>query len=373
MFQYVDTQAGLDDLVASCEDRTVLAIDTEFARSHTYYPEVGLIQVYNGSTCFLVDPLALEDLGPLAMLLGDASKLKLFHACGEDLEVFLYALNVVPGPIFDTQVGAAVLGVGFSMSYQNLVSHFLGLTIPKEQTRSDWLQRPLSAAQLDYAALDVIHLYEVYEKQRGLLESEDKLGWVMEECGHFGDDISINQDPSLVYQRIKSGSRLSPRELNVLREVCAWREVKARAHNVPRNRIVDEKSLVALSRLPSPDKNALADVGFSHRQVRKFGDELIRAATLAREAPSASYPPPMEDTRSLADKSARLKRLKEVVEARAAELRVAPEMLARRRHLEQLLRTEDGEGGFELPAPLRGWRRDAIGEHLIAALQDDAS
>ena len=160
-YQYVETRVQLLSAVEACKSAGVIALDTEFARFNTYYPIVGLIQIATRDDCFLIDPVALSDLEPLAPLLQNPGILKVFHACSEDLEVFQHALGVIPAPLFDTQIAAAVLGVGFSMSYQALVEHWLGVSLPKDQTRSDWLARPLTAQQLHYAALDVIHLLEV--------------------------------------------------------------------------------------------------------------------------------------------------------------------------------------------------------------------
>lgn len=347
-----------------------ISIDTEFARSHTYYPEVGLVQVYNGRDCYLIDPLAMDTLAPLADLLTDTGILKVFHACGEDMEVFQYAVEAVPAPVFDTQIATAALGVSFSISYQNLVEHYLGISIPKEETRSDWLQRPLSDAQLEYAALDVIHLLQVYERQQVALTQAGKLHWVEEECAELGKDISITLPPDVFYTRIKSSSRMKPAELNRLQVLCAWRERLARKLNVPRNRVIDEKTLVSVVRADPREKAALqAEAGMTPRQVRKYGDEVLFLLSEARLVPEHDFPTPQEDT-STSGRNEQLKRLRKVVETRAEQLNVAPELLAKRRHLEELVRSEDG-GNYELPDPFTGWRRDAIGEHLLAALDQD--
>ena len=370
-YQYIETATQLENAVTDCAESAVLTVDTEFTRTSTYYPIVGLIQVFNGRDCYIIDPLAVPDLSALAGLLANPAILKVFHACSEDFEVFLHGIGVVPGPVFDTQIGAAVMGINFSISYQGLVEHFLGLNIPKEQTRSDWLQRPLTQAQLDYAALDVIYLYQIFEMQRQTLITTGRMAWVEEECSHLADDISITIDPQRYYQRVKSGARMSRAELNVLRSLCAWREAKARELDIPRNRVIEEKSLITMTRMRGEGLSALTDEGaLTHRQARRFGDEILKALAEAREKPADLHPEPLDDATRLQDKNDRLKRLKLVVESRAQELGVSPEMLARRKHLEQLLRTEGPPGRFELPAPLQGWRREAIGNHLLAALAE---
>lgn len=371
-YDYIDTDEQLVAVVAKCREAEVVSVDTEFARSHTYYPEVGLIQLYDGETCSLIDPVPLSTLAPLAGLLQDEQVVKVLHACSEDLEVFQCAIGVVPVRMFDTQIAAAVLGVGFSISYQGLVEHQLGLAVPKEETRSDWLQRPLSSAQLDYAALDVIYLLDVYVRQQQLLEEAGRLAWVEEECSSLADEIPTAIPPDAYYLRVKSASRLNPFELNVLRALCAWRERRARELDVPRNRVVEEKALVSIAREDVRNRQALIDAaGMTHRQVRKYGDELLDVIEMAWDMPDTTHPASLEEGGERVTNE-RIRMLKRVVNERAEALNIAPEMLAKRRQLEQLLRSETRKGEYELPGSLLGWREKAIGQPLLAALAEES-
>lgn len=369
-FDYIDSDAALARIVQRLASRPVVALDTEFARSHTYYPEIGLVQLYDGEDCYLIDPLAVDNLDVLGELLTAPGVIKVLHACSEDLEVLQYAVGETPSPLFDTQIASAALGLHFSVSYQTLVEHFLGIAIAKEETRSDWLKRPLTDAQLEYAALDVIHLLEVYYKQRAQLDATGKSHWVEEECAHLGEDISITSPPDETYLRVKSAARMTPSELNRLQALCAWREQQARRLNVPRNRVVEEKALVAIVRANVRDKAGLQDVaGMTPRQVRKFGDEILFLLSEARLVPAQDFPPPLPEAGAPVSND-RVKMLKRVVQDRAESLKVAPELLARRRHLEQLVRSGDTAGEFRLPGALTGWREDVIGRYLLEALQD---
>ncbi|XOV89320.1 MAG: ribonuclease D [Pseudomonadota bacterium] len=367
-FQYIDTTPDLEMVVARCRRVAAVSIDTEFARSHTYYPEVGLIQIYDGETCFLIDPLVIDELSSLADLLEDKRVLKIFHACSEDMEVFQYAIGTLPLPVFDTQIAAAILGDGFSMSYQKLVEKYLSLNVPKEETRSDWLQRPLSDAQLDYAALDVIYLLQVYERQQAALVASGRLAWVEEECALLGIDVATSIDPGNVYLRVRAAARMSPPELNRLQALCAWRELCARRLNLPRNRVVEEKALVALVRTRDPDRETLASAGLTPRQIRKYGDDIMEVLQSASLADAGSFPPSLDEEPVSND---RIKRLKQLVDQQAEALSIAPEMLVRRRQLEELLRSNNGGSGFELPAALQGWRREVIGDRLLRAVEQD--
>lgn len=372
-WEYVETDDALARVVADCMAARVVAVDTEFARSHTYYPNVGLIQIYTGKQCFLIDPLPLATLDRVGDLLASPDVLKVLHACSEDLEVFQYAVGVLPDPVFDTQIAAAALGIGFSLSYQSLVEHHLDVSVPKEETRSDWLQRPLSEAQLEYAALDVIHLLEVFERQEAALASAGKRHWVDEECRVLEEEVAITARPDQCYLRVKAATRMRSEELNRLQALCAWRETRARELNKPRNRVVDEKALVALARSDVHDKAGLASVaGLTPRQVRKFGDEILFLLAEARLVPDSRHPAPIDDLAGTRVRKEQMKRLRKIVERRAESLNVAPEMLARRRHLEALLRTADEDGNYALPDALNGWRRPVIGDHLLAELEGES-
>ena len=367
-FEYVQSTAQLQELVEVCQQNEVIAVDTEFARFNTYYPIVGLVQIYNGSRCFLIDPLAIDDLGPLADLLGNPELLKVFHACSEDMEVFQYALGTTPTPVFDTQIASAALGVGFSMGYQALVEHYLPIVLQKDQTRSDWLARPLSGDQLAYAALDVIHLLQVYDKQIAELTGTPKLQWIEDEGAKLGEDIPTLISPDECYKKVKGLWQLDRRQLNGLKALFAWHEVKARAEDVPRNRVVEQKVLLSVVKQNLLNKQGLQTVAkMTPRQVRKYGDEILFLLAEARLVPEKDCPELVMKP-DVPVSSTILNRLREVVEERARSLSVAPELLTRRRHLEKLIRSEDEHGRYHLPGELGGWREDAIGRALLSAL-----
>jgi ribonuclease D len=367
-YEIVETVERLEEVIKLTRNADAVAIDTEFARFNTYYPIVGLIQIFDGEHCYLIDPIEVPELGAIADLLEDESVVKVFHACSEDLEVFHHVLEALPTPLFDSQVAAAALGVNFSISYQKLVDHFLDLQISKEETRSDWLQRPLSAAQLDYAALDVIHLLAVYRKLVSQLDEADKLTWVQEECAGMMGSIATDVDPSLAYLRVKGLVRLDAESQYLVKVLCAWREIKAREMDVPRNRVVDEASLVAIAQLNYLEVGGLhTHTSMSSRQIRKYGDELLVVINDARMVPAEDRPQIVAQD-SLPVSNSLMKQLKLRVSARAEAINIAPEMLARRRHLEQLLRSGLDGGRYQLPPDLCGWRKAVIGDELLALL-----
>lgn len=367
--RYIENKQDLQEVVKACLEQKVISIDTEFARFNTYYPIVGLIQIYDGQTCCLIDPLVVDDLSPLIELLVADDVLKVFHACSEDMEVFQYCLDTSPAPVFDSQIAAAALGIGFSISYQNLVTHYLSVTVPKEETRSDWLQRPLTDGQIKYAALDVIYLLQVYEKQRDQLRQMQREEWVLEDCELLSVDLGTMIEPDSAYKKLKGLARLNRKQLSVLKALCAWREIRAREDNVPRNRIVEQKSLMMIASQDITDKQALRTVaGMFPRQVRKFGEDLMFLAEEAKCLPESQYPQLVPKDGARID-AKQLSRLREVVQVRATSLAVTPELLSKRRHLEALLRSSDGNGNYELPEGLLGWRKEVIGNDLLEALR----
>ena len=193
--ELIETQGSWNKAFDHCCTMTTLAIDTEFIRRNTYFPKVGLIQLATEQQCFLIDPLAVNDLSSLAELLTNPQIIKVLHSPSEDLEVFSYSLGVVPEPLFDTQLGAAFLGLPFSLGYQTLVAQVLDVHLEKGETKSNWLRRPLSETQLQYAAQDVLYLLEIYRWMIVKLGELGRSSWLTEDCqamvnGADGPDLT---------------------------------------------------------------------------------------------------------------------------------------------------------------------------------------
>ncbi len=367
----VETAATLDAATNAWRGVEALALDTEFVRERTFFPKLGLIQVSDGRAAYLLDPLAIADLAPFAAVLRAPGTVKVVHSASEDLEVFKRALGAVPEPLFDTQIGAALAGVGGSLGYQKLVAAVLGVELGKGETRTDWLARPLSAAQRSYAAEDVAYLLPVYVRLRDELLRLGRLSWVLEDSAALLSGLTrLEEDPDAAYRRIRGAGRLNRRQLGVLQTLAAWRDQEARRRDLPRSFVLKEDLLLSLAtRKPAVAEDLARLPAFDARQAARDGATWLALIEQALARPEAELPEPPERlpftpvVRQLED------RLRQLVAERAAALGVPPELLSSRRNLGGLLKSALTDPEPRLPRELSGWRREVIGEDLLAAVR----
>ncbi len=359
-----------DSLALHCaqwQSLPFVALDTEFMRVDTFYPIAGLIQIGDGTRAYLIDPLTIDNWQPLAALLENPAVVKVLHACSEDLEVLLRLTGSLPAPLFDTQLAAAYLNLGFSMGYSRLVKEVLDLDLPKGETRSDWLQRPLSETQISYAAEDALHLAEVYVLLRPRL-SDEKYAWVLEDGAELVANLRREVDPYEVYRDAKLAWKLSRDQLAVLREICAWREREARARDLPRNRIVREHALWPLAKTQPDNLVSLARIEDMHpRTVRQDGEFLLDLIKRAGSVPPEQWPAAVPEPLPV-EAAALIKRLRAIGQVYAEQLNMAPELMLRKKTLEALVKSGFPNGPYQLPDSLRGWRRELMGQALLDSL-----
>jgi ribonuclease D len=367
--QWVLDNAHLARLCAEWRQLPYVAVDTEFMRVDTFYPIAALLQVGDGRCAYLIDPLQITDWTAFAGLLEDQAVVKVLHACSEDLEVLWRLTGSLPTPLFDTQLAAGYLNIGFSMGYSRLVQAVLGLELPKGETRSDWLQRPLSETQIQYAVEDAQHLAELYEALMPKLP-EDKCAWVLEDGAELVANLQRETDPDEAYREVKQAWRLKPKQLAVLRALTAWRERQARERNQPRNRVLREHSLWPLARTQPSDLVGLARIEDMHpRTVRQDGETLLELIRSAAATPEQDWPEPLPEPLPL-ESSGLLKKLRAVGQREAQALDIAPELMLRKKVLEALLKSGYPDGPYRLPESLRGWRRERMGQALLDVLEE---
>ena len=366
---WVASDELLAELCGQWQQLDMVAVDTEFMRSATYYPQPALVQINDGSGNYLIDPLAISNFSPLTDLLLNPDVVKVLHSCSEDLEVFQTLLNAIPQNIFDTQVAAAFAGYGFSVGYANLVQQVLHVDLPKGETRSDWLQRPLSQAQILYAAIDVEYLLVVAEKLRTQLRDLNRLSWVEEDAARVASALAVSQDPEAFYLRIKSAWRLNPQELAILKNLATWREGIAQRRNVPRNRVVKEHVLLGLAQHKPEHVGQLRKYeGMSERMIRADGETLIRIIRETLVSDPATWPAPLPKPLS-SSATALMKVLKAKIFSLAEQLNLAPEILLRKKDYEILVRAARSGETIVLPENLCGWRKQIVGDLLLQALE----
>ena len=338
-----------------------LALDTEFMRERTYYPKLCLVQAAAGGDIVLVDALAIADGGALAPLLADPSRLKLLHAARQDIEALLALTREPLAPVFDTQQAAALLGFPAQVGYAELVRQVLGIDLAKGHARTDWTRRPLSAEQLAYAADDVRHLPALADALDARLVAAGRREWLDEEAATLRDLALYRVDPGEAWRRLKGVERLDDAAFAAARALAEWRERRAMARNLPRGWILPDAAIHELAAARPRTREALARMAeVPAGTAARAADELLAAVAAApgsagaRAYVDAERPGP------------ELLKLQKALQARLAEIAAAlgmqPEVLATRRELAALAR-----GVRELPV-LRGWRREAVGEELLAAI-----
>jgi ribonuclease D len=364
MTHWIDTPDALRARLAhsfSTSRPAAIGLDTEFIRERTYWPQLALVQIALGEgdgDILLVDPLQPGMCEALAPLLADASVLKLMHSPSEDLVAFAHACNVLPAPLFDTQAAAALCGLGAGLGYQKLVQAVTGVELAKGETRSDWLRRPLSPAQLDYAADDVRHLHALHRELQSRLAAAGREAWLAEDSARQLANAASDEGDRWPHLGMRSAQFLDAAGQRRLLRLLRWREAQARSSDRPRSWILDNELAATLARANPADRAAFQKLlDAAPKAPRGLRDALWQALTTPLPD-EADAPLARGDDR---DKK-QLRALQDAVAGLAAELQLPEGVLASRKLLEAL---QDG-GGWS--GPLAGWRRALLEPRLSALL-----
>lgn len=358
--QLIDGSAQLAAALAGLDGAGRLAVDTEFFRERTFFARLCLVQLAAGGRVLLVDPLAIEDLAPLVALLRAPAITKILHAARQDVEVLLPLTTVPPAPVFDTQIAASLLGHASQIGYAPLVSELLGVNLAKGHARTDWAARPLRPEQLAYAADDVRYLEPLASILHERLAAAGRLEWLQEECAALLDPALYRNVPEDAWLRLRGLERMTPVERGAVRALAAWREARAMRRDLPRSWVMPDDTLRELARRRPDSPAALATVpGLPAALARHSADELMALLAAATPDEEAAGEPL---NRLTPEQKATMHRLQAALQAVATEQDISPEVLATRRDLTALVR------GSRDAAPLRGWRREVVGEVLLAAL-----
>ena len=350
-------------LEAACDiwvNTGVIGLDTEFFRETTYFPRPALIQVAGAQGVSLIDPLAVSDLDSLKAVLMERAVVKVMHACDEDLEVLELVTGGSVENVFDTQLAAAFAGYGFSLGYQNLVEQLFGIVLDKNETRSNWLRRPLSSAQLRYAALDATYLLPMHDRLFREIEATGRSAWPNEELEHRRRSRSNENLLETIYLRVRGRGKLTPDQRRVLRALCQWRETEAMVQDSPRRHLLSDGLLVKLAGIASTDVTSLEDVQGLPVGIRtRYGQSLL--ACIGQAGSDGS--PQTDTVVNLKPYSDQLDRLKSVVQRIAETHNLPPELLANRRMLEELVVSVVTQE--MVPSKFQGWRFELVTQMLL--------
>lgn len=353
-------QQALNDLLG-CK---VIGIDTEFVRERTWRAELGLVQLSDGVTVWLVDPLKTGSLDPLASLFRELSIVKILHAPSEDLDVLLYSTGAVPKPLFDTQIACAMLGESLQMGYHKTVEWLLSISIDKGETRSNWCKRPLRQAQLKYAALDVCLLPMMYRQLLGRLKALGREEWLAEDCARLLAKALTPADPEQSWKRLNGNGRLDGPGLAVLQSLATWRDQEAERQNLARGFVIKDNDLMTIANQKPRSLDALTGLDIWHpKAIERHGPAMIANINdVLQQGLSATSPDALKpEHRKL------MNDMRKLVQQKATELSVDPALLASRRELEYLILSPGDE---PLPERFLGWRKDIITDELIAIKEE---
>lgn len=359
----IDTQHQLDALCAELGERTIIAMDTEFVRTQTYFARLCLIQIATESRLVCIDVLADLNTGPFREILIDGTGLKILHAAKQDLEATYTTYGQLPEPIFDTQIAAGLLGHQPQIGYANLVEALLGIQLDKGQTRTDWSRRPLTIAQIEYAIDDVLYLNQLHSILQDKLEAAGRYAWVLEDSQRLTESSLYEVRAEDAWQRI-SGLAYLPIAIQArARQLAAWRETRARKLDRPRQWILADKALLGIAEANPGDQTSLSQLSevppaVARNQGKTLLD-LLRQANHDVEDGCIDFS--QQSKPETPDKNA-VKQLTNIVSETADELGISPDLLATRRDITALIR-----GDHDIK-PLSGWREAIIGARLVAAL-----
>lgn len=359
----ITTTEALTDLCGRLAKSEFVAVDTEFMRENTYWPELCLVQIANTEEAAAIDPMAPGiDLKPLLDLMCDNEDvLKVFHAGGQDVEIIVNLTGKTPHPIFDTQIAMMAISQSEQIGYANLVETWVGLTIDKGARFTDWSRRPLTDRQIEYAIGDVTHLAGIFPKILKKLIKTGRGLWLDAEMEKLADPSNYLTDPGVAWKRIRQPGR-NPQVLGRMKALAAWRESEAQHKNIPRGRIMRDETLADIASHPPKSQADLAKVrGLSAAwRDNDIGKRLMKVLADAEPLPKDEMPEKIKQGAPLGKEGALVADLlKLLLKIRAREIDVAPRLLTRADEMEAL-----AAGVRNLPV-LQGWRFEVFGKDAL--------
>lgn len=367
---YIQDQESLVLYCQQIKKAEILAIDTEFVRTRTLYPNLGLIQVYDGNELALIDPVAIEDLSSFWQVLADENVCKVIHSCSEDLEVFMHSGNCKPANMIDSQIMMAFLGHGLSMGYAAMIKHFLDIDVDKSESRTDWMKRPLSENQLRYAAADVLYLHQISQDLIDQVIKAGRLEQVKAESQFQIEKKFTPIVPENLYLDFKQAWRLSPPQLVLLQHLLMWRYEQAKKRNLPLSFVAKDHTLLILAqRNPKSTGAMLAHEGVEVLDVRHKGKAMLNVLEQANKIESDKFPLPISRLDNHQGYKQIYKDLRNKIIELAKEQDLDVQVVAGKRQINQFLswfwKLSPKYNSTESVEILNGWRGELFGKALM--------
>jgi ribonuclease D len=375
--ELIETSTDMEALLTQLNNQTIIAVDTEFFRETSYYPKLALVQIATDSVVACIDPLAFDARPALRSILLNSEITKIFHSCSQDLEVLFYYLGEAPNVIYDTQIANSLLNEHHQIGYAKLVEKELGTLLDKSQTRTNWLQRPLTSKQIQYAGDDVLYLYKLQHILDEKLQKLDRKVWFDEESKKLlNDQYSFQPDSDTLWKRVKGSSRLNRKKLAIVQSIALWREHLAKTKDRTRRRILADDIVIDLA-LSAPVDNAPEDTQAIEKIIgRKYhfnSEEKQQLQTAISDALQIATEdcPQNQFTTLDCEQKLLLKTLQKSLNTQAEKLNISASVLCSRKELEKLIlwqqQTDDTPPELNI---LQGWRYDCIGQQLLDIVQN---
>jgi ribonuclease D len=362
---------ALEGLCKQIDTAGHFALDLEFIPERTYIPQLCLVQICVGNTSYIVDPLSVSDLSQLWNKVSDPKISVGLHAGEQDLAIIYHLSGCAPANVLDTQIAAGFLGFGYPIGYSKLLQQLLGVSISKIETFTDWMQRPLTDSQIEYAIDDVRYLPAMEQKLREMLIASNRLDWVMDECtSRYKSPRLFHADPERDFIKIKGSRALSRRGLAVLRELFRFRETQAVATNRPPQKIISDMFLLELARRPIKQMKDLERVrGLRQDQISKYGESIVNAVVAGLAVSEADLPTPSNFKVPSRSEVLKTDVLLLLLKSFCHASDLAPDLVATRADLEKLVRSFSiGKLSSDSLSLIQGWRNDLVGHKLVEAL-----
>lgn len=366
------TNDHLKRFCAEMDGQPFITLDTEFIRERNYFPVLALVQIsWEGQEPVLIDPLEITDWTPFHRVLADENIVKVLHAGRQDLEIFYYQTQSVPKSVFDTQIAASFCGYGDQISYSALVQRALGIHVPKGDSFTNWLQRPLTQDQIRYAQDDVRYLPEVFKHLSHLAEKKNRIAVIEQEIADSFQPQLFDPDPYSLWRKVKKSGNLRSKDLAVLRELAAWRDKTARALDKPVRYILADEVLVDLAKIPKLRLDQLsARRGVHAKFVDRFGDEILKCHASGRNQPSSKWPKVPRSSKLQFEQSENLADLAWILIREIARKRdISPNHLILKRELAPLIDDYLDGNSLEMYPLFQGWRKNMMGQPLIDLIE----